>query len=120
MALALLFFLVVVVFYFINKSDTKNVVDSMDEAERNGYFLEEKNNKDRYLHGDINNVMICPHCQQVGHIRTKEVIQKKGVSGGKATAAVLTGGVSLLLVGLSRKDGATQAYCDNCNNKWFF
>ena len=71
-------------------------------------------------HGKINAAMVCPHCQCVGKIRTKEVKQKKGVSGGKATAAVLTGGLSLLAVGLSRIEGATQAHCDNCSNTWFF
>lgn len=71
-------------------------------------------------YGGINTAMVCPHCQSIGKIRTKEVKQKKGVSGGKATAAVLTGGLSLLAVGLSRKEGATQAHCDNCHNTWFF
>ena len=71
-------------------------------------------------YGVTNTAMYCPHCDAVGKIRTKNVKQKKGVSGGKATAAVLTGGLSLLAVGLSRKEGATQAHCDNCNNTWFF
>jgi len=71
-------------------------------------------------YGGINTAMVCPHCQSIGKIRTKEVTQKKGVSGGKATAAVLTGGLSLFAVGLSRKEGATQAHCDNCHNTWFF
>ena len=52
--------------------------------------------------GDINPEMVCPHCQKKGGIRTKAVTKKAGVSGGKATAAVLTGGVSLLATGLSR------------------
>jgi hypothetical protein len=71
-------------------------------------------------YGGINTAMVCPHCQSIGKIRTKEVKQKRGVSGGKATAAVLTGGLSLFAVGLSRKEGATQAHCDNCHNTWFF
>ena len=64
--------------------------------------------------------MICPHCHAQGHIRTKHIKQKKGISGGKATAAVLTGGLSLLAVGLSRKEKATQAHCGNCGNSWVF
>jgi hypothetical protein len=70
--------------------------------------------------GPINAAMVCPHCQTKGQIRTKGITQKKGVSGGKATAAVLTGGVSLLAVGLSRKEASTQAHCDSCNNTWLF
>jgi hypothetical protein len=96
----------------------------MSPEERKTY-LKEKQSRLREAnleieYGKINLAMVCPHCQSVGKIRTKEVKQKKGVSGGKATAAVLTAGVSLLAVGLSRKEGATQAHCDNCNNTWFF
>ncbi|WP_411727809.1 hypothetical protein [Methyloglobulus sp.] len=80
--------------------------------------IRERNHEIEY--GSINTAMVCPHCQSIGKIRTKEVKQKKGVSGGKATAAVLTAGLSLLAVGLSRKEGSTQAHCDNCNNTWFF
>ncbi len=76
--------------------------------------------KQKELFGDLNFAMKCPHCDNVGKVRTKRTVQKKGVSGGKATAAVLTGGVSLLATGLSRKEPGTQAYCENCNNTWFF
>src|SRR6266436_5474504 len=44
---------------------------------------------DTYNHGPINPMMVCPHCN-TSQIRTKEVVNKKGVSGGKATAALLT------------------------------
>jgi hypothetical protein len=64
--------------------------------------------------------MICPHCQVKGQTRTKIVENKRGVSGGKATAAILTGGISLLATGLSRKEEATQARCGNCSNLWSF
>ena len=70
--------------------------------------------------GEINPQMICPHCQAHGQIRTKIVERKKGVSGAKATGAILTGGFSLLATGLSRKEHPTQAHCDNCNNTWEF
>lgn len=75
---------------------------------------------DQANYGDLNPAMICPHCGVKGKIRTKAVDQKKGISGGKATAALLTGGVSLLATGLSRKETATQAHCGNCTNVWAF
>jgi len=62
--------------------------------------------------GDV--AMVCPHCQSRGTVKTKSVKQKKGISGGKATAALLTGGVSLLATGLSRKEKLTQARCTKC------
>jgi transcription elongation factor Elf1 len=70
--------------------------------------------------GTLNTQMICPHCQTKGFIRTTLVSLKKGVSGGKATAALLTGGLTMLATGLSRKEKATQAHCENCNNTWIF
>jgi len=72
------------------------------------------------LHGNINPQIFCPHCQSSGKVRTKKVTQKKGIHGGKATGAVLTGGVSLLATGLSRKEGVTRCYCENCNSEWYF
>jgi hypothetical protein len=71
-------------------------------------------------YGPLNEQMVCPHCTMQGKVRTKKVTQKKGVSGGKATAAVLTGGISLLATGLSRMETGTEAHCDNCRNTWQF
>lgn len=62
--------------------------------------------------------IICPHCQKKGNVRVKQVINKKGVSGDKATAALLTGGISLLATGLSRKEHGSLAHCDNCSMTW--
>jgi hypothetical protein len=76
--------------------------------------------RDTFNFGDVNSAMVCPHCNSKGQIRTKSVVNKKGVSGGKATAALLTGGVSLLATGLSRKEQATQAWCGTCRNQWCF
>lgn len=67
-----------------------------------------------------NAAMICPHCGANGSVTTEQVKVKKGVSGAKATAAVLTGGVSVLATGLSRKEELTKAYCTNCGNTWHF
>lgn len=65
-----------------------------------------------------NKGLLCPHCQVRGRVTTKEVKVKKGISGGKATAAVFTAGVSLLGTGLSRKQKVTEARCGNCGVTW--
>lgn len=70
--------------------------------------------------GYKNPVMVCPHCQNKGCARTKKVKRKKGISGGKAMAGILTGGVSLLATGLARKENLTQAHCESCGNTWDF
>ena len=70
--------------------------------------------------GPLNSQLVCPHCQVRGTVRTKMVREKKGVSGAKATGAVLTAGLSVLATGLSRHETATQAHCDNCTSTWVF
>lgn len=93
---------------------------AMSPAERERYLLEKQEAQLTAQWGPLNPVMVCPHCQVQGKIRTKPIIQKKGISGGKATAAVITGGLSVLATGLSRKENATQVFCGNCNNTWVF
>jgi hypothetical protein len=62
--------------------------------------------------------IVCPHCQVKGHVRTRQDEHKAGVSGGKATGAILTGGVSLLVTGLSRKEPVTVCFCGHCGSTW--
>jgi hypothetical protein len=64
--------------------------------------------------------MICSHCHAKGNVRTESISPKKGISGGKAAGAILTGGFSLLATGLSRHEKLTQAHCDNCGATWTF
>jgi hypothetical protein len=64
--------------------------------------------------------MICPHCQTKGNVYTERTKMKQGISGGKATGAVLTLGVSMLATGLSRKQKVTKAKCKNCGSEWVF
>lgn len=62
--------------------------------------------------------IVCPHCQTAGHITIRLVSRKKGVSGGKATGALATGGASMFLTGLSRKENARHLTCGNCKMEW--
>jgi hypothetical protein len=62
--------------------------------------------------------IICPHCHVAGGVTTTQVKVKKGISGGKATAAVLTVGFSMLATGLSRKERATNLKCSHCGMNW--
>lgn len=64
--------------------------------------------------------MICPHCQTTGTIRTMQIDTTTGISGAKATGAILTGGVSMLATGLSQKKQVTQAHCETCSSTWSF
>ncbi len=72
------------------------------------------------LWGKQNPAITCPQCHKRGYVCTKQVKRKKGISGGKATGALLTGGISLLLTGLSRKESVTQAHCTYCDSTWEF
>jgi len=64
--------------------------------------------------------MTCPHCNVNGKVRTKPGIRKKGISGGKAVGGLLTGGLSILATGLSRKGKETEAHWMNCSSTWHF
>lgn len=62
--------------------------------------------------------IVCRFCGVAGRVRVSDVRRKKGLSGGKATAGLLTGGASLLLVGLSRKEATRELECGNCGQRW--
>lgn len=65
-----------------------------------------------------NPVLVCPHCQTRGQVTAHAVTTKDGISGGKATGAILTGGASMLATGLSRKSARTRMVCGNCGTDW--
>jgi hypothetical protein len=71
-------------------------------------------------HGAVNEKLVCSHCGERGAVHTKPVSLKKGVSGGKAVAGLMTGGLSLFATGLSRKERVTEAWCGNCESLWHF
>lgn len=62
--------------------------------------------------------LVCPHCDTAGQVFPSAVVRKQGISGGKATGALFTGGASMLVTGLSRKQRATEMRCGNCGTTW--
>lgn len=62
--------------------------------------------------------VMCPHCQTLGQVYVTRVNKKRGISGGKATGALFTGGASMLLTGLSRKEAVDHMRCGNCHVEW--
>lgn len=62
--------------------------------------------------------IVCPHCLHRGRVRATPTKRKRGISGGKATGALLTGGASMFVTGLSRKEHITEMHCSNCSVKW--
>lgn len=94
--------------------------ESEEKLKRLGPLGEGITASDISIYGDPQPAFVCPHCQKKGKVLTKQIKKKAGISGGKATGAILTGGISLLATGLSRKDELTQAHCVNCNSTWHF
>ena len=117
-----LVFLVVGILFIGTKVEQaeQEKVAQMSPAERSQYREAKLDAQLAFEWGPVNPSMICPHCQEKGKTRTKHVVQKKGISGGKAAAALVTGGLSVLATGLSRKEGLTQAHCDACQNTWSY
>jgi hypothetical protein len=118
LAIVVLFIIFEIIARNLNLQDRK--LSKMPPIEREKYLAAKRGRQEELQWGPINPAMICPHCQSKECVRTKRIVQKKGVSGSKATGALLTGGLSVLATGLSRKEGATQAYCSRCTNQWVF
>jgi len=78
----------------------------------------QKRAADTAQYGPVNSSLVCPHCQASGGVRTKAVKKKQGISGAKATGAVLTAGFSVLATGLSKKGEMLQCHCSNCSVTW--
>jgi hypothetical protein len=76
--------------------------------------------RSRFTCGYINGIIVCVHCQTKGRVRTKIIEKDAGIPGNKASIAALTGGISILATGLSRKERVTQAHCDNCGSTWTY
>jgi len=105
------------------KQDRALAKAAADEARKNPPKLEQRpSGFSKFMHeltyGAIKPKVSCPHCRTVGNVRVKNSRQKAGVSGGKLTGALFTGGLSILATGLSRKETVTMAYCDNCTVEW--
>lgn len=62
--------------------------------------------------------IVCPHCGERGCVTGKSVVRGKGVSGGKAAGAVMTGGASVFATGLSKNQRVRNLKCSNCNSEW--
>ncbi len=62
--------------------------------------------------------MICLHCRAKGEVSTKPITRNAGISRPKVAAAVLTAGISIPVVGLSRRETKTQARCSCCQQAW--
>lgn len=67
-----------------------------------------------------NPAVICPHCQTRGQVIIRRVKSRRGVSGTKLGAALLTGGMSILVAGMSRREWVNLARCGHCQVKWGF
>jgi hypothetical protein len=99
-------------FVVLGRRSDKRARDAMSPEQRQRYLTEQAARQQELArtreYGPINPAMICPHCRAAGAVRTRLVDRKKGISGGKATAALLTGGVSVLATGLSREELMTR------------
>lgn len=66
-------------------------------------------------HGPVNPSMIRADCQVKGTVRTLHVKKKRGISGGKASAALMTGAYPCLLPGAPER-GIYASPLDNCGS----
>lgn len=102
----------------IANAEEQSKLSQMDSKQKAAYYTSQKIKDLALTRGPCKPEVICPHCATKGTVHMQPITKKKGISGGKATGAILTGGVSLLATGLSKKEAVTQAYCRNCMVEW--
>lgn len=91
----------------------------VEESKRRKKAAEETElQKQRQEERDRQRKIVCPHCHESGFVTGERVKLKKGVSGGKATGALITAGWSVLFTGLSREEDAKKLTCSNCGTEW--
>ena len=62
--------------------------------------------------------VICPHCQERGHVYQRSETQKTGFSTAKATFGILSGGLTIFGTGLAKKGRVRILECHNCGVAW--
>jgi hypothetical protein len=107
-----------IVVFCVWLSSFKTWFDSLTADERKAHAERYQREELERLFGRINPMLPCPHCEVRGGVRTKEVVEGRGVSGKKLAAAALTGGWSIVFAGLSRNEKVLECHCDNCKVSW--
>jgi hypothetical protein len=90
------------------------------EEEKKAWHDRVEAQRTKELWGASAPAIICPHCQTKGKVWVKAVKRKKGISGAKVTAGLVTLGTTVLVTGLAQKVEQTQAHCENCGSTWDF
>jgi hypothetical protein len=118
------FFFVLVLHLFVVRSDRRKLQKATPEEREAQETIEKweqqqaRERMEKASFGALHPEVICPHCQHKRGVRMKKKTAKKGISGGKAVGGIVTGGASLLLTGISRHEGFTEARCKNCKTQW--
>lgn len=74
----------------------------------------------RVERGDLNPLIVCPHCMRPGGVRVKRLPEGSGVEEGQVGAAVVNRDGSLSIIGMSRQEKRTQHSCGRCGSVWAF
>jgi hypothetical protein len=67
----------------------------------------------------LNSKLTCPYCKVQGLVGTRQVKVKRSSSGARSTGSFVTGGLSVLTTGLSKRVVVTEAACGKCNSTWY-
>jgi hypothetical protein len=68
--------------------------------------------------GPLDESLQCPKCGEAGGVHTRTVHRKAGLSNGKVMAAMLTGGLALLMVGMHKHIEGRESHCMRCEATW--
>lgn len=88
------------------------------QAENHGRANPDPDGTPEQRHAHRDSQIVCPHCQERGHVRSQAIRRNQRLSLKKAGGAVATLGMSAPLTGLSKKQAVTQMSCTNCGVSW--
>lgn len=74
--------------------------------------------QDFQTYGPVHPGATCPHCGHKGFVQIRKLRREQGLSGVRISMALLTGGWSLLFLGLVRRSVLTRAHCCACHQTW--
>ncbi len=106
--------IIIISIIYANTDKGKKAIEEIEKQEK------KQEEKQKQLKVNMDKKILCPHCQEKGHVTTQKIKKKKGISGAKATGAVLTAGLSTLATGLAKKEDVTEAKCTNCGQVWHY
>lgn len=99
-------------------ADTPPVLRKLHEVQRRSQFTPPPTPRVAPMPARQEQMFDCQHCGAAQTATRRLVDNNQGISGGKAAAGLLTGGMSLFVAGINRYAKVNEFKCRACGTKW--